>query len=47
KVYHEQTKPLIGYYKEQASKVDSLAYITVDGTANIADVEAAIIAKLG
>ncbi|MDQ1264480.1 MAG: adenylate kinase, partial [Campylobacterota bacterium] len=33
KVYHEQTKPLIGYYKEQASKVDSLAYITVDGTA--------------
>lgn len=47
KVYHEQTKPLIGYYKEQAAKNPKISYITVDGTANIADVEAAIIAKLG
>lgn len=47
KVYHELTEPLIGYYKGQASKVDTLTYITVDGTANIADVEAAIIEKLG
>ncbi len=47
KVYHEQTKPLIGYYKEQAENNPKIAYITVDGTANIADVEAAIIAKLG
>lgn len=47
KVYHDLTEPLIGYYKEQASKVEALSYITVDGTANIADVEAAIIAKLG
>jgi len=46
KVYHELTKPLIGYYKDQASKIDSLTYITVDGTADIVDVEEAIISKL-
>jgi len=47
KVYHELTKPLIGYYKELADKVDSLVYITVDGTADIVDVEASIVSKLG
>ncbi len=47
KIYHEQTKPLINYYKEQAKKIESLVYITVDGTANIADVETAIVSKLG
>lgn len=47
KVYHEETSPLIGYYKDQASKIDTLSYITVDGTAKIADVEAAIVSKLG
>ena len=47
KVYHELTQPLIGYYKEQASSIESLTYITVDGTAHISDVEAAIVSKLG
>ena len=47
KVYHELTKPLVDYYKDQASKVASLTYITVDGTADIADVEANIVSKLG
>ncbi|EQB40451.1 adenylate kinase [Sulfurimonas hongkongensis] len=47
KVYHEQTEPLIGYYKEQASKDESLKYITVDGTADIKDVEASIVSQLG
>ena len=47
KVYHEQTEPLIGYYKEQAKNNASLKYITVDGTADIADVEAAIVSQLG
>ncbi len=47
KVYHELTSPLINYYKEQASKNKNLKYITVDGTADIADVEAAITAQLG
>lgn len=47
KVYHEQTQPLIGYYKEQASKNPNIQYITVDGTAHIDEVEAAIVSKLG
>jgi adenylate kinase len=47
KVYHEQTEPLIGYYKEQAAKNPNLKYITVDGTADIADVEKAIVSQLG
>jgi adenylate kinase len=47
KVYHELTQPLIGYYKEQSQSVTSLIYITVDGTADIADVEAAIVSQLG
>jgi len=47
KVYHELTQPLIGYYKEQSQAVASLTYITVDGTADIADVEAAIVSQLG
>jgi adenylate kinase len=46
KVYHNLTKPLIGYYKNQAKKLSNLIYITVDGTADIADVEANIISKL-
>ena len=47
KVYHELTSPLVDYYKDQASKVDTLTYITVDGTADISDVEEAITSKLG
>jgi len=47
KVYHEQTEPLIGYYKEQATKNPTLKYITVNGTADIADVEKAIVSELG
>lgn len=47
KVYHELTQPLIGYYKEQASKDESIKYITVDGTADITQVEAAIVSQLG
>ena len=46
KVYHEQTQPLIGYYKEQAKNISTLTYITVDGTAHISDVEASITAQL-
>ncbi len=45
-VYHELTQPLIGYYKDQATKVEALTYITVDGTAHIDEVEAAIESQL-
>ncbi len=47
KVYHEQTEPLIGYYKDLAEKNSSLTYIRVDGTEDIADVEKAIVLQLG
>ena len=47
KVYHNLTSPLIGYYKEQAESVNALTYVTVDGTADIVDVERAIVSQLG
>ncbi|RUM65282.1 MAG: adenylate kinase [Sulfurimonas sp.] len=47
KVYHELTEPLVSYYKNQAKGVSTLTYITVDGTADISDVEIAITSKLG
>ena len=47
KVYHELTEPLVAYYKNQAKEVSTLTYITVDGTADISDVETAITSKLG
>lgn len=47
KVYHSQTAPLIDYYKNQASKVETLQYITVDGTDSIDNVQAHITEKLG
>lgn len=43
KVYHDQTKPLIGYYKDQASKNSAIKYITVDGTLNIDIVQKTIL----
>ena len=46
KIYHKLTQPLIKYYKEQASLNRSIKYITVDGTANIKDVELAILSAL-
>ncbi|WP_321778093.1 adenylate kinase [Sulfurimonas sp.] len=46
KVYHELTQPLVNYYKTQAKAKTSLTYITVDGTADISDVEASIVSQL-
>ncbi|MEN4053020.1 MULTISPECIES: adenylate kinase [Sulfurimonas] len=46
KVYHEQTEPLIDYYKAQAAKNPNIKYIRVDGTADIKDVEEAIVSGL-
>jgi len=42
KVYHDQTQPLIAYYQGQAAGDDSLQYIHVDGTLDIAEVQAKI-----
>lgn len=47
KVYHELTEPLVSYYKEQAQNINTLTYVTVNGTADIVDVEKAIVSKLG
>ena len=46
KVYHEQTEPLIDYYKAQSEKNPNIKYIRVDGTADIKDVEEAIVSRL-
>ncbi|RUM90099.1 MAG: adenylate kinase [Thiomicrospira sp.] len=46
KVYHEQTAPLIGYYKTEAEKNDQLRYIQVDGTQPIDTVEKSILSAL-
>jgi adenylate kinase len=46
RVYHDQTAPLVGYYKDAADKIDTLKYITIDGTQAIDDVETAIRAAL-
>lgn len=45
-VYHEQTAPLIGYYKKEADQNDQLRYIQVDGTQPIDSVENAILSAL-
>lgn len=47
KIYHNQTEPLIGYYKTDASESDSLLYIEVDGTDSIDNVQSIITNKLG
>ncbi len=46
KVYHKLTQPLTAYYKEMSCKIESLIYITVDGTAPISEVEVAITSRL-
>ncbi len=47
KVYHEQTQPLVAYYKAKAEKIENLQYICVDGTLDISEVQATITSKLG
>ncbi len=47
KVYHDQTQPLVNYYQDQASKINTLQYIRVDGTQDIAVVQETITSKLG
>lgn len=45
-VYHDQTQPLVDYYQGQASRIDSLQYIRVDGTEDIKVVQEKITSKL-
>jgi len=46
RVYHEQTRPLVDYYRGVASVDASVKYITIDGTQPIDTVEKEIISKL-
>jgi len=46
RVYHEQTSPLVNYYKGVAASDESVKYITIDGTQKIDAVEKEILSKL-
>jgi adenylate kinase len=39
RVYHEQTRPLVGYYREIASTSDELEFIRVDGVGDVETVK--------
>ena len=46
KVYHEQTQPLIDYYRKEAEQNPQLQYIHVDGTQSIEAVQQQILQQL-
>lgn len=46
RVYHEQTAPLVGYYKTLSSNDASVKYVTIDGTQPIDTVEKEILSRL-
>lgn len=46
RVYHEQTAPLVNYYKGVADADASVKYITIDGTQKIDAVEKEILSQL-
>ena len=46
RVYHEQTAPLVGYYKGLSATDHSVKYITIDGTQKIDVVEKEILSQL-
>ncbi|MDX9966909.1 MAG: adenylate kinase [Sulfuricurvum sp.] len=46
RVYHEQTAPLVGYYKTLSAADSSVKYITIDGTQPIDTVEKEILERL-
>ena len=46
KVYHDQTKPLINFYTEEAANNSAIKYIRVDGTQKIDVVEKEVISQL-
>ena len=46
KVYHEQTQPLIDYYRQQAKEQPQLKYLYVDGTQTIEAVQKQILEQI-
>ena len=45
-VYHEQTKPLVGFYNELAAKDGSVAYHAVAGVGSVDEITKAVLAAL-
>ncbi|PCI63202.1 MAG: adenylate kinase [Gammaproteobacteria bacterium] len=45
-IYHEQTKPLVNYYKAEAEQ-NNCSYLTIDGTQPVEQVSALLVEKLG
>lgn len=46
RVYHEQTAPLIGYYRTEAQNNSAIKYIRIDGTQPIDAVQSTILSSL-
>jgi adenylate kinase len=46
RVYHEQTRPLVDYYRNMSDSDTSVKYITIDGTQKIDAVEKEIVSLL-
>ena len=46
-VYHEQTKPLVDFYKGLAGKEDKLDFVTVSGVGGIDDIKSDLCKSLG
>jgi len=47
KIYHEQTRPLVDFYRKRAEQSASLHYHTIDGMGEVDQVRAAILRVLG
>lgn len=45
-VYHEQTKPLVGFYNELAAKDDSVQYHAVAGVGSVDEITKSVLAAL-
>ena len=45
-VYHEQTKPLVGFYNELAAKDDSVQYQAVAGVGSVDEITKSVLAAL-
>jgi adenylate kinase len=46
-LYHEQTEPLVGFYKEIEAKEGGVKVLKIAGVAPVDEIKAAVIAKLG
>jgi adenylate kinase len=46
RVYHEQTKPLVGYYQNAASESDGLEIRRVDGVGDVETIKARVLEAL-